>query len=351
MLLSERFLNQQRLQGDEAADQLIADIFSTGQQPLLYQLLNLEVTEVKKQSRSSIKMFLTSKKKKPDWYDRKKLQNGQQLFKHFSLEIMALLGVMSLPYCYAASPGNKALFLSDKMRNSPGKRLIDTASFVIEVLTPESLNDEGWGHIHINKVRLIHALSRHYIKRHPEWNQKYGLPINQEDMAGTNLAFSYIILVGLQQSGYLLSQQEKEDFLFTWRYIGYLLSIHEDLLPTSFAEAYSLEATIRQRNFKKTEEGKILTAELLRYYSGMLPTWQAELVPSQVRFFIGHEAAEYLGLIPDPIRDRIAPSFITLKSLQNMLLVKRSRYQNMLQQHSLLKRNLLGNQLKNVVGK
>ncbi len=67
------------------------------------------------------------------------------------LEMMALLGAMSLPYCYAASPGNKALYLSDKMRNAPGKRLMDTASFVIAVLTPNSFGEHSTATIHINK--------------------------------------------------------------------------------------------------------------------------------------------------------------------------------------------------------
>jgi len=338
MQVSKRFLDKQRMNGDESADALVYTTFSSGKQGSLYALLNMEEKEINKQPNTAIKKFLTSQKAKPIWYNLKRLQNGQQLFKQYALEMMALLGAMSLPYCYAASPGNKALYLSDKMRNSPGKRLMDTASFIIEVLTPGSLDDDNTGHIHINKVRLIHALSRYYLKKQPGWDMAWGQPINQEDMAGTNLAFSYVILLGMQQSGFNFSLKEKEDFLFTWRYIGYLLNIHEDLLPASFAEAAQLTNIIKTRNFKKTEEGVILTSELLRYYKTSVPSWQAELVASQVRFFLGNKVAECVGLSSDPIRDRITSSINSFKSLQNMLTVKVSSYHDMVYQHLLLRK-------------
>ncbi len=218
---------------------------------MLYGLLKLEEKEIIKQPSSPVKQFLVSKRTKPDWFDARRLQRGQQLFKQYALEIMTLLGAMALPYCYAASPGNKALYLSDKMRNTPGKRLLDTASFVIHVLTPGSLEDSNTGHIHINKVRLIHALSRYYLKKQMQWDKAWGQPINQEDMAGTILAFSYVILRGMQQSGFILSQKEKEDFLFAWRYIGYLLNINEDLLPSSLEEARQLAYTIKKETSRK----------------------------------------------------------------------------------------------------
>jgi ER-bound oxygenase mpaB/B'/Rubber oxygenase, catalytic domain len=337
MKTSNDFLDNQRLRGDDDADSLVETIFFSGKQATLYGLLKLEEKDIKNQPNSTLKKFLVSKKIKPAWFNRRQLQNGQQLFEQYALEMMALLGAMSLPYCYAASPGNKALYLSDKMRKAPGKRLIDTASFVIAVLTPGSLDDDR-GHIHINKVRLIHALSRYYLKKHPTWNMEWGLPINQEDMAGTNLAFSYVILLGMQLSGFNLSQKEKEDFLFAWRYIGYQLNINEDLLPDSFTAARQLTAIIKNRNFKKTEEGITLTSELLSFYKSTVPPSQAAFVTSQVRMYLGDEVADYIGLRSDPIRDRVSSSISTFKSLQNMLSVKPSSYQNMLFQHLMLRK-------------
>ncbi|MCE2957831.1 MAG: DUF2236 domain-containing protein [Flammeovirgaceae bacterium] len=338
MIATHDFLNKQRLVGDPSADALIEAIFAKKQQGVLYGLLRLNEKDVAHQPESEVRDFLLTERLKPTWFDEQKLTRGQLLFKLYALEMMALLGAMSLPYCYAASPGNKALYLSDKMRNAPGKRLMDTASFVIAVLTPNSFGEHSTATIHINKVRLIHALSRYYVQKLPSWNMDWGVPINQEDMAGTNLAFSYVILLGMQQSGYILSDREKEDFLFAWRYIGFQLNIDEELLPASFAEARELAHLIKKRNFKKTDEGIVLTQELLTYYRASVPPDQAKLVASQVRLYLGDEVAEYIGLPKDSVRDRLASTVSSFKSLQNMFSVHTSSYQNMMFQQMMLKK-------------
>ncbi|MBY0432647.1 MAG: DUF2236 domain-containing protein [Cyclobacteriaceae bacterium] len=338
MKATHDFLNKQRLIGDGEADALIETIFANKQQAVLYGLLKLDEKDVANQPDSEVKNFLLTEKPQPTWFDQQKLARGQQLFKQYALEMMALLGAMSLPYCYAASPGNKALYLSDKMRNAPGKRLMDTASFVIAVLSPNSFRHHSTAAVHINKVRLIHALSRYYLQKLLNWNMAWGVPINQEDMAGTNLAFSYVILLGMQQSGYILSDHEKEDFLFAWRYIGFQLNIEEELLPASFAEARELAQLIKKRNFKKTDEGIVLTQELLTYYRASVPPNQAKLVAAQVRLYLGDEVAEYIGLPKDPIQDTLAATVSSLKSTQNLFSVHSSSYEKMMTQHLLLKR-------------
>lgn len=337
MNMTKEFLDKQRLIGDKEADAVIKATFAANQQGELYRLFSLAEKAVTLQPNSDLKRFLITPRPHPPWFNQKRLEKGQQIFKQYAQEIMALLGAMSLPYCYAASPGNKALFLSDKMRNSPGKRLIDTASFVIAVLTPGMLDSGEAGHIHINKVRLIHAMSRYYLKKQPTWSMKWGMPINQEDMAGTNLAFSYVILLGLQQSNYILSQREKEDFLFAWRYIGYQLNIDEHLLPGTFQEAHVLAHTIKKRNFRKSEEGIVLMKELLKYYQSNIPGWQSALVPSQIRLYLGDEVADCIGLPKDAIRDRIAKSVSTFKAFQNIFTVQPDSYPQMILQHRLLK--------------
>lgn len=340
MKTTKDFLDRQRLTGDPEADVLIAATFEAHQQGMLYDLFKRKEREIEFQPDSAVKRFLISQKSKPAWFNHRRLQKGQQVFQHYAQEMMVLLGAMSLPYCYAGSPGNKALYLSDKMRNSPGKRLLDTASFVIGVLTPGTLEVGATGNIHINKVRLIHAVSRFYLKRNSAWNMDWGMPINQEDMAGTNLAFSFIILQGMRKSGYLLSSQEEEDFLFAWRYIGYQLNIDDHLLPATYQEAYQLTHAIKQRNFNKTEEGIALTQELLQYYQANTPSWQAALIPSQIRWYLGDEVADCIGLPKDPLRDRLTDSMSTFKSLRNTFSVQPESYRQMLLQHSLFKKKV-----------
>lgn len=336
MKFTQQYLNKQRLQADEAADELVKRLFTSGQQTELYELFQLKDNELVEARPSSTKEFLLARKPLPVWFDEKKLKRGQQVFEAYAMEIMTLLGALALPYCYAGSPGNKALYLSEKMRKSPGKRLFDTAQFIISVSTPGGLTQSGTGHIHINKTRLIHAIARYYLQQ-GNWNAEWGQPINQEDMAGTNLAFSYIILLGLQKSGFILTEIEKEDFLFLWRYIGYQLNLEQYLLPDSFQQSAILARTIEKRNFKKSEESVGLAKELMNYYKTVVPPRQSIFIESQLRYFLGPEVAGYLGLEENPIRDGITSVMSSFKELKNIFQVHTPSYMTMIANQQRLK--------------
>jgi hypothetical protein len=344
MRSDEAFLDKQRIIGDAPADALVNRYFSENRQRELYQVLQLPEQEIRQNRTSSpLHHFIAGKKKSPAWFDELRLLRGQQVFKSYASDIMMLLGAMALPYCYAASPGNKALYLSEKMRQNPAKRLLDTANFVIGVSTPGSLLKEGNGHMQINRTRLIHAIARYYILK-GEWTMAWGLPINQEDMAGTNLAFSAVTLIGLQQSGIILSTREREDFIYLWRYIGYQLNIQSELLPADFNEAYTLAMRIKKRNFRKSDEGIALTRELLNYYKSVAPPEQVRLIDAQVRNLVGDEVARYIGLEPDYLRDRISLVFQEFTTLQNLFKVHTISYSRMMENHERLKQLIITGQ-------
>ena len=64
--------------------------------------------------------------------------------------------------------------------------------------------------------------------------QKYGVPINQEDIAVTLLAFSVNVLYGIELSlGRPLPAQEMADYLHLWRLIGWLMGLDEQINPCS----------------------------------------------------------------------------------------------------------------------
>ena len=62
------------------------------------------------------------------------------------------------------------------------------------------------------------------------------VPINQEDMAVTLLAFSYNVLVGVEAiRGAELPSGEQEAFLHLWRYMGHLMGVAEEHNPCAGA--------------------------------------------------------------------------------------------------------------------
>jgi hypothetical protein len=331
------FLNQNRLIGDPLADNLVNQIFDKKEQANFYRILQMDAASVMDAEDSELKSFLTNTRPLPQWFDAERILKGQKFYKKFAMPIMTLLGGLSLPYCYAASPGNKALYLSDKMRKSPGKRLVDTADFIITVSTALNISENSEAQISINKLRLIHAVARYYILNSSKWSIEWGIPINQEDMAGTNLAFSYIIVKGLQKSGYMITEREKENFLALWRYIGYQLYIQDELLPSTLKEAELLENTIRKRHFKESEEGFTLAKELITYYKTMAKGMDSYLLESQIRYWLGPLAADCVGLKADKLKDTLVQTLNLFQESTNFYKVDSRSFTKMVQNHKLLK--------------
>lgn len=330
MNVSSEHLESLRGVGDHPADQLMQTLTASHRMDAWMQILPLPAERLRKaRMDKEMAAFLKSPRPLPDWWDDSRLLRGQLVFRQCALDVMMLLGAMSLPYCYAASPGNKALYRAGKMRKQTAKRLFDTAQFVMAVLTPGSLAPRGDGYLHINKTRLIHAMVRQLVSRH-DWDSTWGLPVNQEDMAGTNLAFSYVILLGLQQSGVQLHAREREDFLFAWRCIGYQMGVDESLLPASFEEARRLEYAIRKRHFKKSEEGIELMNDLLQYFKGNFPPVPAYFIDSQIRYFLGPEIYPLLGLKPEPLKDNVRVYLSAIREAMNTFMINPGSYDKLM---------------------
>jgi hypothetical protein len=109
MRVENDFLDQKRRQGDEEADNIIANVVKNGTSRLFYSYLSLSKDEAgRHEPLEEVRDFLMRPAVYPDWFDESRLLNGQRFFQKYALDVMGLLGALSLPYCYAATPGNKA---------------------------------------------------------------------------------------------------------------------------------------------------------------------------------------------------------------------------------------------------
>jgi len=206
------------------------------------------------------------------------------------------LGCYSLPYCYLAKDGVQVLYLSKRLRTDASKRLQETDDFLLRMMLPNALQNVTSKQI-IAKIRLLHAANRYYVFKHANWDaENKGYPINQEDMAGTNLAFSYIVLRGLRKIKVPYSPEEAKAFLHLWNVIGFLLGVKEELLPTSVKEAQMLDSAIAARQFTGSEEGKELTQVLLTSISNNVPKDQAKFIPGYIKYLLGKDKANLLGM-------------------------------------------------------
>jgi ER-bound oxygenase mpaB/B'/Rubber oxygenase, catalytic domain len=241
----------------------------------------------------------------PEWAAESSLTIARNFFTRNSPWILNLLGLLSLPYCYAASDGARVLCFTERLTKEPEIRLRETAEFVWDIMNPLAFLPENKGLVSILKVRLIHSSIRYYIRNDPNWEAAWGLPINQEDMAGTNLSFSLLILRGLRKMGIESSLQEKEAYLHLWNVVGFLLGLDESLLANNLPDTIHLEKMIRERQFKASLHGKNLTKKLLDYLTAIpkdpskpkiyIQNWMVDLIGEPVAEILDVKRAKEKG--------------------------------------------------------
>ncbi len=294
-----------RRRGDFFSDTLINKIFADEAQKAAFKSL-LDSLTLNQQLHQlddfyAIKEVFARAAKLPDWAEPKLMQQGATFFALHATAIMNLLGLLSLPYCYAAADGARVLDLSERIKNKPEHRLNETADFVWDVMAPNAFKPEGKGFVSILKVRLLHAAVRFYTTKSGKWNDDWGLPVNQEDMAGTNLSFSLLVVRGLRKFGLTIAYAEQQAFMHLWNVIGYLSGVDETLLPGTGKEALLLEEGIRKRNFKSSDHGQSLTRSLINYFSSVDAAFPAKETMQLMRYLLGDEVADLLALPPQRV--------------------------------------------------
>lgn len=314
------FLNENRKITDTLADQAIASLFQDGE-PTLFRSLIGELKQnddvIPEHYPEAVKIYFEQAKQFPTWASPTKINQGLQFFSGHATEILAMLGLLSLPYCYAASDGVQVLYLSERIRNDTARRLLETGEFVFDVMAPNGFEPRGKGMMSCLKVRLIHAATRYFIAKSNKWNAAWGEPVNQEDMAGTNLAFSFIITRGLRKIGKTVSMDDTEAYLHLWNVIGYLMGIRQELLPANMKEAFQLDQMIAERHFRKSDEGMALTKSLINHFNQQF-TLSAIPVTAFMRFLLGNKVADILGLPPSDVPNKVLQSTLWALGLQNL---------------------------------
>ncbi|MFD1256508.1 oxygenase MpaB family protein [Mucilaginibacter terrae] len=235
----------------------------------------------------------------PAWANSKQLQQGAAFFARHASLIMNMLGLLSLPYTYAGADGVRVLYLSERMRNDTAKRLQETGDFVWEVMAPNAFEPGGKGFASILKVRLIHAAARYYTLQSGKWDSMaWGQPVNQEDMAGTNLSFSLVVIRGLRKLDVAVTYADQQAFMHLWNVIGSLSGIERNLLPDDGKQAIELEQAISKHQFRPSEEGQALTRALMNYFTSLklpVPFGNTDTI-QLMRFLLGNEVADMLNL-------------------------------------------------------
>ncbi len=295
-------LDAARQQTDPIADAVIKEVFKEYSFHQLNEWLgkiSVNGSPLPAQMPGPVKEYFEQTAALPAFANSLQMKQGAVFFAKYFGSVLSLLGSYSLPYCYAAADGAQVLWISQRIYQDTFRRLQETGQFVLDVLHKDAFAPAGKGIRSIQKVRLIHAAVRLHLLKSGQWNLDWGQPINQEDMAGTQASFSYIVLEGLTKLGFYYTPSEANAYMHLWKVIGAMLGVTTELLPGTTKEAYWLDRRIKQRHFRKSDAGIGLTKALLECLQHNFPSSiGVGFVPSYVRYLLGNEVADLLEVPP-----------------------------------------------------
>lgn len=273
------FLKQMSLLSDPECEAIIGDIANGQDFSALRDLFkNLNTngeTSANNALPDSVLHYFNTNNQLPEWADQHKIKIAQEVFAQNGPEIALILNYKALPLCYSCKNGAKVLATTGRLVSHGDdttkmmRRLLETSQMVINVMTEGGLSPNGEGIITVKKVRLYHAAIRYFLlnagKNSAVWDtEKYGLPINQEEMAGTLMAFSALVINGLTQVGVELTTEQKDAYIHTWNIVGHFIGLDPRLYPKTFEEGWELGISIIKRNLEESENGKFLVDSLIQ---------------------------------------------------------------------------------------
>lgn len=256
----------------------------------------------------SLRAFFEELEHVPFWVDRELCNLGGATFLRCRLGF-AVLAMLSLPVIYSWPAGNKPLALSGQLTHRASQRLKDTTRYVFAVCQPGGLSRYSEGFAMTVRVRLIHAQVRRLLLGSGQWrSEKWGGPINQCHMAGTNLMFSVGVLDGLTRLGYRFERVERNALIHLWRYAGYLLGVQPELLVADEFEGHRLLHLMFSFEPEPDEDSRALVSALMQTSFDYIHNFKAgrlcslNLCYGISRALLGKEQASALGYPKTPWR-------------------------------------------------
>jgi hypothetical protein len=299
MLYTDECLEKLRMVGDPVLDRIMDDLFHNSQvgsvNELLKRLMHND-QDYPEELPDTIEFWLKNTAHCPEGVEWARIKNATDLFQEHGIAITFLLSTSSLVNCYAARKGVKVLTFSYRLGQNAYRRIAETGQFVLHILAPGGLESGGQGIKAIQKVRLMHSAIRHLVQKTGRWDEKEnGIPICQEDLLGTLISFSIVIIDGLRQLGMKITDKQAEDYLYFWKNVGIMLGVRKDILPETIQEAKQLEEMIKKRHHGPSPEGVLMTRALLEFHADLIPGEMFDnIIPALIRETAGDEIADWM---------------------------------------------------------
>lgn len=295
------------LVGDEPMDTLVDWMVGTGMavtRPLFEQVLTAGIDSVP-EAPAPLRTFFTAVETSPPWLDEEKLHRGERVLRMGGYDGLYLARDVSFLGGYLASGFNKTLLRTGALEKGPAQRFAETMQWALDV--QNGMEKFGPGYRSTLHVRFVHSLVRRHVVAMPDWNtEAWGLPINQTDMAATLVGALIAPFIGGMPMGIVPSRADREAAAHLARYVGWLMGVTDEWLPTGFRDSVRLlyhcmtaitnpDETTRQLALPMADDPLTWNYPNLPWLRGRIARVQHLSISSM---YLGPRAMRELGLPP-----------------------------------------------------
>ena len=267
-------------------------------------------------SPEALRDYLTLLEDTPDWVDWDLIERGQKAYLRFGQNAADILLQLSLIGGYRfGGPTDLLVATGGLTGNTTLRRLGETSHWTMSLSIPDGLRPGGEAWRLTAHVRAMHAVVNDVME--PRWDSdRWGLPINQTDLASTLGLFDAVVLLGVRTLGVPISREDSAAVMHVWRYVGWLMGVDDDLLVDRERQRHRINYHILQAQAGMSEAGPQLTQALVdahrqRHRCGPLPRVQAwfghQRLLSMLTVLLGRESMREFGL---PIRPPWAHAYL-----------------------------------------
>jgi hypothetical protein len=226
----DAFLDGLRAQVDPLADAAVAELEATqGVEAVnrIFRTLRVDEGEIPADAPEPFLRFCAATNVELPGIDVEQLDRGGAVFFRHCFSCATVLLLSSLPNGYAAPCLTRILTISDDLGKHPYARLLGVVQLLVDISQSRAFRAGGAATVSAQKMRLMHAGVRRIVPRfRPGYVERFGSPVNHEDMLATIMGFSWLVIDGLRTLGAGLTPQEEEDFWQLWRTFARLMGIH-----------------------------------------------------------------------------------------------------------------------------
>jgi hypothetical protein len=200
------------------------------------------------------------------------------------------------------------------------KRVTLTGQMLLDITEPDALAAGAKGYRTLRRVRLLHACVRALLlcgdaNGNPWPAGVRGLPINQQDLMGTQLAFTIAAFHGLERLGYRMSTADKCAYLHLWSVVGHYLGVAEARRLGDLPSAERLTQVLVVSLEEASPWGTTLMRTLLEDMATMMPRPLHSLPAALVRRLAGDGVADLL----DVPHSRWAPAVAVTVGIERLV--------------------------------